>query len=196
MKKLFYVLFLPLCSLLLSGCSSLIWGEFLVPEKASIESKKVYRKDWSLYTTIGAPCIYESTFDNNISYIAYPVLMDGTTPLGIGPIFVPIIPFWWVKYFEHSNEKYDCKKIKIIWKGNLNEVKKIGVYHLYVGNEHKGERTMVSSTKEEIIYIYTFKEKLTKKSKLILKTSEIDKFIQLNYIDNIMYTPYFSFGGK
>jgi hypothetical protein len=192
MKNLFYCLFLSACTLFLSGCSTLVWGEFLVPEKASFTSKKVYRKDWSLYPTFGAPSLYECILDDDISYIAYPILLDGSIPLGIGPILFPIVPFWWVKYFDKSNERFDCKKIKIIWKGNLDKAKEIGVYHRYAGNDQEGKQVLIILNKKEIIYTYHFKEKLTKESKLVIKLpgDKISKYIQLNYFDNIIYCPY------
>lgn len=159
------------CSLICS-CSTVGSGKYLVPESKQ-KGIEYYRRDWSSDNELSVmgrfmPKLYRYTFNEGISYVVYPIIIDLRAWM-VGPICLPIIPaWWWAKEPEDTNNLH---RVKIVWFGDLMRSQKIWVTHQDINGTDLGQPEILYRGTNELVCSYFFKDQITDKSKLVLTNS-------------------------
>lgn len=201
-------IFIILLAVLLCSCSSISTGLYVVPsshqglEEMTNDTWRTYgaaprgagapRRD-TIEPALGRmrPPVYERHFDEGLRYIIYPTIVRERC-LFFGPPLLPLFPVWFLD--PQDPEKLTTPyRSRIVWSGDIEKAEEITMYRVSASSRCKGNRRIVSTSKEQQLECeYVFEEKLTDESELLLDYSNGDKIVQipLMYQRGTEFIPY------
>jgi hypothetical protein len=192
------LLFLLLCTCL-SGCSGIGSSEYIIIK--SSPSAECKTRNLTLEEQGGfiigniKPDIYEEKIEDDLTYIIYPIEIK-STPWGLGPLFLPVIPWWWITYLDKKRavmlwaSSIDSKKINISWNNNSLLIKDIEIS--LIQGEGKYPAKVFFSVFDEFGYVYSYKfeQQIQNDAKLCISVPGIKKDIIIELYKKI----YFHYG--
>ncbi len=198
MREILFI-FILFHILLSTGCSAVASRRFFLPEPSAYKTT-VSRPDWEIdkqgLIILGKlnPRLYKCSLDKQISYIIYPITID-ERPLLIGPALLPVIPLWFDSVTPQEPFRY--YRVKIVWLGDVVAAGKLSVYQLSSGEKIIGQQEIISSETNETVCTYTFAEKFTENSRLLIVAEDgnSSKEVQFRHKRNVIFVPLVSPGG-
>jgi hypothetical protein len=190
---------------LASSCSSIESGTYLVAH-AQDQGVAVPQDYWRTYglpsenkslkkkveASVGhkRPIVYKRSFDNDLSYILYPVIQEEQA-LFFGPILLTVLPVWFIDQSD-TNDQARARSVTISWYGDVSKAERIVVRCFDSGERFAGVRCSFVKTNNHMECVYTFNKELTDGCKVEMKYADSEKVERVPLISEwgIEWTPY------
>lgn len=195
--------------LLASSCSSIESGSYLVAHSQD-QGVDVPQDVWRTYGLPSAnkslrkkvepavgrkrPMVYRRSFDNDLSYILYPVIREERV-LFFGPILLTVLPVWFIDQSD-TNSQEQARSVAISWYGDVSKAEKIVVRCFAAGECLESVRRVFVKKYKHIECVYLFDKKLTEDVVLVMEYTNGEKSeqrVSLTSEWGIEWTPYIRF---
>jgi hypothetical protein len=143
------------------------------------------------------PSLYKLPFGEDFCFIIYPEgVAKKATPISMGPMFLPVIPMWFLVPDRLMTNRTDS--VSIAWFGKTNLVDHITVTHVFSGIRSTGELHILGPRGDSMECRYLFKEELTDASVLLLDYSDghVSLPVPLTYERGWLVAPYIGLLGN
>ena len=122
------------------------------------------------------PMVSRRSFDNELSYILYPVILDERA-LFFGPILLPVLPVWFMSETDTNALARACS-VAISWYGDVPKAEKIVVRCFDSGEWLESVRRVFVKKYKHLECVYSFEKRLTEDSVIVMEYTNGEKIEQ------------------
>lgn len=136
------------------------------------------------------PMVDKRLFDNNLSYILYPVILRERA-LFFGPILFPVLPVWFLDSND-SNEQVRACSVSISWDGDVSKAEKIVIRCFNSDEWSESLRRVFMQVDNHMECVYYFDKELKDGCDIVMEYNNGEKVVRASLMSyqGIEWTPH------